>query len=198
MIAFRVQVKFFLENPDAVDIAEFMGVFQRWIQQQVLGAGLLIDVADYSHVFDGPGIILIGHESDFAFEKREGRAGLLYTRKRQLDPDLPTQLRTSLRHALAACQLLESDTTFQPALKFRPNEVEIRFADRLQTPNQPETFDRVKDDLQAVLSELYGGSPVEFVPVQQDARNLFTVQVNSASPLGLADLLQNLQTVVSE
>jgi hypothetical protein len=195
MIPFRAQVKLFLENPEAVPLAAFTGVFQRWIQQKAL-KGLLIDVADYRHVFEGPGVILIGHESDYGIENRDGRLGLLYTRKRQFDPDLPTQLRTSLRLALAAAALLESDPTFEPRLKFRADEVEIRFPDRLQLPNRPETFELVKEDVSAVLAEVYGGHPFQFARVEQDSRNLFMIRALVEGVTNIADLLPQLQAKV--
>ncbi len=187
MIPFRTQIKFFLKNPEGVDVGAFMGVFQRWIQQNAL-EGLLIDVADYRHVFEGPAIILIGHESDYAIESRNGQTGLVYTRKHQLEPDLITQLRTSFRLALFACELLEKDTSFEPRLKFRTDEIEIRFADRLQLPNRPESFDLVKNDLAIVLAELYGNNTARFAPVQQDARHIFTIKVQGESAVGISDL----------
>jgi hypothetical protein len=192
MIPFRTQVKFFLENPETVDVSAFTGVFQRWIQQKALD-GLLIDVADYRHVFEGPGVILIGHESDYGIENRDGRLGLLFTRKHQLEPDLGTQLRVSLRLALAAAQLLEIETAFNPPLKFGASELEIRFADRLQLPNQPESFDLVKDDLQAVLTGLYGTEAVNIAPISQDSRHLFTVSVHAEGVKNMADLVHHLQ-----
>jgi len=187
MIPLRTQVKFFLENPEGVELAAFMGVFQRWIQQNLL-EGLMIDVADYLHVFDGPGIVLIGHASDYFMESHNGRIGLLYTRKRQTDPDLQSQLRNSFRLALRACELLENDPTFTPRLKFRTDEIEIRFADRLQIPNRPESLDLVKRDLETVLGELYGSNAVHIKPVQQDARHIFTIKATSVSALSIADL----------
>jgi hypothetical protein len=192
MISFRAQVKFFLDNAETVDQSLFMGVFQRWIQRKALD-GLLIDVADYRHVFEGPGIILIGHESDYALENRDGRPGLIHTRKRGLEPDLQSQLRNSLRLALAACELLEADTTFNPPLKFRADEIEIRFADRLQLPNRNESFDLIQPDLAAVLSELYGANPVTFAPIDQDPRYLFTVGVKAENAVSIADLSRQLQ-----
>jgi hypothetical protein len=190
MIPFRIQVKFFLENPDGVDLAAFTGVFQRWIQQKAL-EGQLVDVADYRHVYEGPGVILIGHEGDYTIERRDARLGLLYTRKRQVDPDLPTLLRASFRLALDACQLLEAETAFTPRLNFRANEIEIRFADRLRFPNEPETFDLVKSDLGAVLTELCGGDTVNFAPVSLDPRYLFTVAVLNVGTTSIAELLQS-------
>lgn len=192
MIPFRAQVKFFLDNPDSVDSSLFVGVFQRWIQRKALD-GLLIDVADYRHVFEGPGIILIGHESDYALENRNSRLGLLHTRKRGLEPDLQTQLRNSFRLALAACELLEADTTFSPQLKFRADEVEIRFADRLQLPNRSESFDLIQNDLAAVLGELYGANAVQFAPIDQDPRYLFMVGVQAEGVVNLSDLSRQLQ-----
>jgi hypothetical protein len=198
MIPFRAQVKFFLDNPDSVDMSEFAGVFQKWIQRKSLNDGQLIDVADYSHVVEGPGIILIGHESEYAIENRNGRLGLLYTRKRQLEADLQSQLRTSLRLALAACQLLEGERAFRPALKFQADEIEIRFADRLQLPNRPETFDLIKDDLRVVLTGLYGTDAVNFAPVEHDPRYLFTVEGHSAGVTNISDLVQHLQASIEK
>ena len=195
MKPFRTHVKFFFENPESIDLADFGAVFQRWIQGQVLD-GLLIDVADYRHVFEGPGIVLIGHESDYTIENRDGRLGLLVTRKHQLEPDLQTQLRTTLRLALAAGELLEAETAFEPRLKLRENEIEIRFADRLQLPNRPETFDLIQDDLRAVLTDVYGTEAVNLAAVQNDPRQLFTIAVHGEGAAGISSLFQQVKASV--
>jgi hypothetical protein len=188
MLPFRTQIKFFFENPATIDVAAFTAVFQRWIQQNAIDE-LLIDVADYRHVFEGPGIMLIGHASDYSIESRDGRLGLLYTRKRQPEPDLLSQLRASFRLALGACNLLEAETTFEPRLKFRAHEIELRFADRLQLPNRAESLEVVKDDLAVVLAEVYGGTSAQVTPVANDARQLFTLQVQQPAARSLADLV---------
>jgi hypothetical protein len=195
MTPFRTQVKFLLDTSEEIDIADFMGVFQRWIQQNALDE-LLIDVADYKHVFEGPGIVLIGHFSDYSIESREGRLGLLYTRKHQVEPDLQSQLRTALRMGLKAAALLETEADFDPRLKFRADGFEVRFADRLQLPNRPESFDAIKDDLQIVLSELYGGNAVQFAPRNSDPRNLLTIEVQGEGVTTITDLLQHFQAAV--
>ncbi|MEO8609362.1 MAG: hypothetical protein ABI690_15830 [Chloroflexota bacterium] len=197
MIPFRTQVKFLLDIDKAsdVDLADFVGVFQRWIQQNALDE-LLIDVADYKHVFEGPGIVLIGHFSDYSIESREGHVGLLYTRKRQVEGELQSQLRTAIRFALKAAALLEAEADFDPRLKFRADAFEIRFADRLQLPNQPESFAAILGDLQVVLSELYGGNKVAFAPRASDPRHLLTVDVQGEGATAITDLLQQFQASV--
>ena len=62
-------------------------MFHDWIQNQRLDE-LLIDVVDYRHVHDGPGVILIAHDAHYAFDTSEGRLGLLYSR-RPRDPSHP-------------------------------------------------------------------------------------------------------------
>ena len=195
MIPFRTQVKFFLDTSQAVDGALFTGVFQRWIQENLLGE-LLIDVADYRHVFQGPGTVLIGHYSDYTIDNRDGRLGLIYTRKRQTTEDLATQLRTSLQRVLKAAELLEQEAAFKPALKFKANEIEVRFVDRLQFQNTPQTFDSIKDDVTAVLTEFYGVLPVQIEPVQHDPRELFALRVTAEGVSGLADLKEQVKSGV--
>lgn len=192
MNPFRTQVKLFFRNPGSVDVAAFVPLFQRWIQKHTL-EGLLIDVADYRHVFEGPGVILIGHESDYGIENRFGRLGLLHTRKRQVDADLATQLRSSLRLAIAACQEIEWETSFIPALKFRTTEMEIRFADRLNYPNKPGTFLQVEDAITAALTDMYGSHGFSVEPVIHDKRFLFTVAVYGEDEVEIAELLENLK-----
>ncbi len=187
MIPLRIQVKFFLDQPTPVDQSLFAGVFQRWIQQKAL-EGQLVDVADYRHVYEGPGIILIGHDSDYAVETRGGRTGLLYTRKRQVDAGLSTQLRDALRLALAACRRLESEPAFQPRLKFRADEIEFRFADRLHLASSTETFGLIRDDLRGVLDELYGDDGGIMQPIAQDKRYLFSVRVRNSGAASISAL----------
>lgn len=188
MIPFRLQIKIFVENP--VDVAVFTGIFQNWIQQNKLNE-MLIDVADYRHVFQGPGIVLIGHESDYAMDSGAGRLGLLYTRKHQLDASVTDQLRASFFRALTACRLLENAPVLKKKVKFRTDELEVRFVDRLQLPNIPESFDLVREDLNTVLAEIYGG-PVDMARLSMDPRQLFAIGVRAAENAGVDALLSHL------
>ncbi|MBY0396577.1 MAG: hypothetical protein K2X91_08940, partial [Thermoleophilia bacterium] len=79
--AVRIGVKLYAEDPAAVRPDRFIPVFHGWIQRGAV-PGLLIDVADYAHVPQGPGVMLIGHEADHAIDLGEGRPGVLYQRKR--------------------------------------------------------------------------------------------------------------------
>ena len=83
MDAHKLQLKIYLtpESARAVDLEDLIPVFHRWIKQRLLPE-LTIDVANYRHVPQGPGVVLIGHGSDYFMDEGEGRPGLLHNRKR--------------------------------------------------------------------------------------------------------------------
>ena len=105
MIPLRTQVKFFLSNADAVDLAAFAPVFQRWIQQKSL-EGQLVDVADYRHVFEGPGVVLIGHDSDYTHRKiAPGGWGCCTRASVRSIPTCKRSFALTIRLALTAARL---------------------------------------------------------------------------------------------
>ena len=79
----HINVKIFVADPSAIDLADAVGVFHRWIKERACPE-MLIDVAEYRHVPAGPGVMLIGHEANYSFDERENRLGLLYNRKEAL------------------------------------------------------------------------------------------------------------------
>ena len=94
-----------LRNAD-VDLEQYVAVFHDWIRQSAL-EGLLIDVASYAHVPNGPGVLLIGHEPDYGVRIALGRVELTCRHKR--DPGGEgNALKRCLRQLLQAAQLLES------------------------------------------------------------------------------------------
>ena len=61
----RLQLKLFLEPSTHFELEALIPVFHRFIRDHVIKE-LLIDVVDYSHVPNGPGVVLIGHFADHA------------------------------------------------------------------------------------------------------------------------------------
>jgi hypothetical protein len=182
----HINVKFYLENPETVNLAEFGAVFNSWIQQQRLDE-LLIDVADYLHVHNGPGIMLIGHEADYSLDNRAGRLGLLYNRKAQLDGTTPEKLAQAVRAALTAAQALEKEN----GLKFNGSELQVIINDRLLVPNTAESFDALEPHLKAFFGALYAEANY-LLTHNADPRERFTVDAKTASSFEVDTLLKNL------
>ncbi len=183
----HINIKFFLENPDEVKLEEYLGIFNNWIQRQEMPE-LLLDVADYIHVHNGPGVILIGHEADYSLDNRAGRLGLLYNRKAPLDGSVQEKLAQAARAALTAARLLEKEN----GLKFSGQEAQVIINDRLLAPNTQETFAALDPDLRTFFGTLYGG--VEYILTYQsgDSRERFTVNVKVAERFDVETLLKNL------
>src|SRR4051812_46624230 len=81
MDAHKLQLKIYAEPTHGLELDAYIPVFHAWIKHHVL-KDLLIDVANYAHVPNGPGVALIGHGADYFMDEGEGRLGLLYNRKR--------------------------------------------------------------------------------------------------------------------
>ncbi len=182
----HINIKFFIENPQSVNLAEFSAVFNTWIQRQVTEE-LLVDVADYLHVHNGPGLILIGHEADYSLDNRAGHLGLLYNRKEQLEGTTQEKLAQAVRAALTAARLLENEN----GLKFNGQDVQVTINDRLIAPNTTETFGALEPDLRAFFNKLYNG--VEYTITNNvDPRERFTVNIKAEANVDVETLLKNL------
>ena len=179
----HINIKLFIENPESVNLADYSAVFNTWIQKHKLDE-LLIDVADYLHVHNGPGLILIGHEADYSLDNRLGRLGLLYNRKEPLDGSTQEKFAHATRAILNVAQLLKKEN----GLKFNTQELQVMINDRLLAPNTIETFVTLEPELRTFLDKLYGGAEYE-ISYKTDPRERFTVEVKTATHFDVETLL---------
>jgi len=173
MDLYKIGVKVFVSNPQAVKLRDFIGVFQGWIQQQKIEGHQLIDVHDYSHVENGPGILLVAHEGNFSMDQEGGRLGLFYYRKRPLGGGFEANLKSVLQTALDACKLLESEPALK-GIKFKTDEVLVVANDRLLAPNDAAT----QAKLEPIITKALGETKV--APQASDPRErlAFSVQLS--------------------
>lgn len=196
----KYELKWFLDDASDMALEAFIPVFHHWIQRQCLEE-LLIDVADYRHVHNGPGVILIAHDAHYAMDAADGRLGLLYSRRRETHPsrhpieDTRERLASVFLCALSACHRLEAEAAFQGQLRFRTDRVRLRVNDRLLAPNTHETFQAVYAELAPFLRSLYPDQIVE-VSHASEAASRLTVEIKAAENPGVETLLTRLGAVV--
>ena len=183
-------IKLFAVEPADVRLTEFIPVFHRWIQNRVV-EGLLIDVADYGHVVDGPGIVLVAHEGNYAMDETGGRLGLLYLRKQPLGGDLAGRLARAAEIALEACRELERAPELAGRLKFRTDEILVFANDRLVAPNTEETWKTFEPELGEFLSRLFPGAELE-LERERDPKERFTMTVKVKGMSDVGTLLARL------
>ena len=172
----HVRVKIFARESASLDLGDAIPVFHRWIQDR-LWPELLIDVADYRHVPNGPGVMLIGHEANYSLDNTKGRLGLLYSRK-QAGGAAQENLKQAYDAAMAACQRLEQEPAFSGKLKFNAGECEISINDRLLAPNQEETYLALKPEFDRFFTGIWGPNTYA-VERQGEPRELFCVSVKA-------------------
>jgi hypothetical protein len=149
MDAFKISVKLFATTDDVSGHA-FVPVFHKWIQAHALPDHLLVDVADYAHVADGPGSVLVAHEANIYADRTNGRLGLTYARKQSSGGTFQDRLRQAYDAARSVAQMLTREPSLD-GLSFKTDEVLVRINDRLLAPNTPETFAKVERDVRAVF-----------------------------------------------
>ena len=168
-----------------------MPIFHRWIQTQAIADQLLIDVADYSHVPDGPGVMLVAHQGNFSLDLGGGRMGLAYNRKIPAEGALADRLRHLARTVFDACQRLENEPGLAGAIRFRGDELRVLANDRLHAPNRPETLAAFQPALQGLVRTLYGESGCTITP-EADPSERFSVHVQAREAPSVGDLLARL------
>jgi hypothetical protein len=186
----HVNVKLPVKDPEEFDLELLIPVFHSWIQGKVFDERLL-DIADYRHVPDGPGVILIGHEGDYSVDNADGRLGVRYNRKAAVEGSNRDRLRQATRAALNACQRLESETSLGGKLRCNGQDVEVFINDRLLAPNNEATRTAAEPEFRNFFNDLFRG--VEYaLSYTADPRRPFGVTAKTVQTFSVKQLLQNL------
>lgn len=184
MHATKIQVKLYTRAGD-VDLEKLIPVFHEWIHAKKISDELLIDVADYAHVPQGPGVVLIGHQSDYYLDVADDRPGLLYSRKRGFDGNFQAGIDDAFQRALTACELLEAERSLD--LEFATDELLFRVQDRLNAPNEEATYAAYRPALEQASSAFFGGVP-SLQPLGSE-REPFAVRIRTGASGSVADAL---------
>ena len=180
----RFSLKIFADPASAGAPSTLIPVFHQWIQEHAV-PGLLIDVADYTHLVDGPSVLLVAHEANYALDETGGRPGLSYTRKQPLDGTFAERLTVAAGALLRAARRLEEDTSRMTGggVTFLGNEIEFAANDRLAAPRTADAETALRKELTAFGGRLFGGADVEVQPLDDPARLGFTLKTGETVAL---------------
>ncbi len=157
-----------------IDPESVVPMFHDWIRTGAV-EGLLIDVARYAHVPDGPGIVLIGHEGDYALDLAEGRPWLRYTLKRDNEGSARELVARSLRRlALATARAAEA------GVDVTEGEITVRIYDRLRAPNDDVSRAALTPEIMAAIGDIHGAVMPPVGPLSDDPREPLGFRVRVA------------------
>jgi len=153
----RVAVTIPLEPAGGVDLGAAIPVFHGWIQRAAV-PGTLVDVADYRHVHEGPAVMLVAHELDYALDLAGGALGMTVTRKRTARPAaLSRGIAAAAGAAAAAIEALSAEDGPLGALAPATGALRIRVLDRRAAPTDAEGAAKVLPEVERAAGLLYTG-----------------------------------------
>ncbi len=183
----RFCVKFFPRTESIKDETIFIPIFHDWIRLKALN-GVLIDVADYRHVPDGPGVMLISHEINYSMDHIDGQFGLTAQRKLGLETHHKDRILGLVRAAAAFGSLLEKDSRVGGKITWEGGSFYYMTNDRLHAPNTDESFAAIKSDLEQAAAELYPDQSITVTRVDTDPRARLTAEVRVETSVDISML----------
>ena len=171
----RVCAKVYAQEPGIPD-SEFVSVFHDWIRRRVVG-GVLLDVADYTHVPDGPGVVLVGHEFTYSLDRSDGRFGLLVQRRRSTGANTEASIGATISTLLTAAEKLETHRTLKGGVKFDRSVIRIESNDRLRAPNDAEGLELLRAASDAAAKQAFPSFAATVKVVDEDSRSRLAVTV---------------------
>jgi len=187
----KTNVKFFAEKGTELPLRDFIPVFHRWIQQDKL-EGMLVDVAEYTHVHQGPGVLLIAHEANYSVDETDGKRGFLYAQKRTPEKKAEEHLKTAFRRALQSASWLEKESEFAGKLKFSAGHFFVSVNDRASAPPGAASQAELEKQLKPFLDSLYGAGAYSLSP-EKDAKKLVGFEVKANKSVAVDELIGKLK-----
>lgn len=150
----RIQIKIAADAPVGLRLDPFLEIFARWRKET--HPAEWVDLADYAHLPRGPGIVLAGQRCNVAFDLTDPGPGILYTAKKGLTGSYAERLGAAMEWCLEFSKRLTAEPEFPKDVRLRTDSLELRFNDRLETPNTAATDAELRPAVVEVLNALYG------------------------------------------
>ena len=143
------------------DIESFVPLFHNWIQEDRIPNHIMVDVANYKHIPDGPGIMLIAHEGHFSLDFEDNDLGLLYMRKTPLGDNISETLSSIQQILDFAVELIKIDSAIGEKIEFS-DEYQLVSNDRFEFPNDPESEKKLLQAASEVFNDAILSVPTIF------------------------------------
>lgn len=178
----KINWKFFIETSEVVTPDKLFRIFNAWIPNR---PEVFVDVADYSHVHDGPFTVLVGHYVDYSLDMTDRKLGFLYSSKRDKEGTNQEKLTATLKQAVDAALTLEQDPALEGKMKINTQEFLMIINDRALAPNTLQTYSDIEGDLKKALEPILGG-PFQMIYVEGQPKKRLTVKISLSKPKSLS------------
>lgn len=181
----KINFKIFSQIHQPTPLWTFVEIFNRWIQDSQVD-DILIDVADYTHVFQGPGVILVAYQANYAMDETDGRLGFLYDQKRSRSN--ADGFIHAYRKAVQCCSLLESDPQLRGKITFSPSHFSVWINDRLEAPNDYDHQMKLEKLIKNFSKQLFPNDTFQWSG-EEDPRKRCGFEVQCNRPFNYSEVL---------
>lgn len=182
----RIAIK--IPASGSLDPHKFVELFHEFIQEGSV-EGLLIDVADYAHVPNGPAVLLVGHDVDYAIDETSGELGLLTVRKRAGDEPVDKLFADTLRKALVAVAEIEKDG--RTGLSFAPGKLALQVFDRAAAENAEGDFAALEKGIASAVDQTLGTAQISRRD-DDDARKALALGIETSGTVDVEAAIEKL------
>jgi hypothetical protein len=173
-----------------LDLDVLLTIFGRWRLEE---GEEVIDLADYAHIDQGPGCLLISHRWQFGIDQAAGKRGLFYSTRKDLSGSLADRFAQAIQGLVTKSARLLAEKEFPSTAKILCGELEIIANDRMLLPNTDASDAEVRPELDKTLGRLYGSGSFQVERETDSSRRLgYGIQAKAASGLSLDDLSKRL------
>ncbi len=177
----RIQIKIAADSPAGLSLDPFITIFGRWRNEK--HPADWVDLADYAHLPRGPGIVLVGQRCSVAFDLADPGPGILYTARKGLSGSHAERLCSAFEWCLNLSKRLSAEPEFPKDVRLRIGMLELRFNDRLETPDTPETDAELRPAIEQVLNQLFGSGGYDLQCCSDDSVYGFRIQAKKSEAL---------------
>lgn len=164
-----IKIPFVREDLPASD--RWIELMNVWIRDNVI-PGTLIDVADYTHMVDGPGIVLVAHEYILSLDHQNGWSGLRIAARRDAGKASADELKGSLQVLSKAADSLAKEFDLQ----LDTSRMEITALDRLNEGSSADFIALAEEVLGCQVKERGVRNEKELPGVDLDLTGSFSLQ----------------------
>ena len=173
----KIGIKLFFDVNEDYSSKEFIPEFHKWIQNESIKDHLLIDVADYSHIIDGPGVMLIAHEANISLDQEHRKPGLLYMRKTKVNGEFKERFIKVLSMTIYNAKRLKNNNINQQ-INYISNTFRFIANDRLYAENTDIMQNLYKQEIKKALIEEYPNINIDFSDISyREERLAFSVNI---------------------
>ncbi len=184
----RIDLKVFADAPPDLNLDPFLAIFGRW-RHDAENPAQWVDLADYAHMLDGPGVIIVGKQGNFGVNLYEPGPGLLYVGKKDYQGPNDHRILEVFRRHLALATALLAEPDYPPELKVQSGSWELAINDRLNFPNHAGTDQLLRPAIESALNKLFGAGGYRLARVE-DAQRRYGYSIRAEAAPELSELLE--------